>query len=66
MLTTVAFYNYKYSTEKMAESANENTLTVSNSNMIKIYPNPSNGIFTLSFETKPKNETVRIYNCLGS
>ncbi|MGI6410912.1 MAG: C10 family peptidase [Bacteroidales bacterium] len=59
------FYNYKYSTEKMAESANENTLTVSNSNMIKIYPNPSNGIFTLSFETKPKNETVRIYNCLG-
>ncbi|MBD3725224.1 MAG: T9SS type A sorting domain-containing protein, partial [Flavobacteriaceae bacterium] len=34
-------------------------------NTITIAPNPSNGIFTLSFTTTLENATIEVYNLLG-
>ncbi len=39
--------------------------TVTNNVSVKVYPNPSNGVFTFEIPTDLKNAQIRVYNLLG-
>jgi len=56
--------NYSYSAVNNQESNND-FINQQYNNKIVIYPNPSNGIFTIYCNTENKNGKIEIYNCLG-
>jgi len=37
----------------------------SNSEEVKVWPNPSNGVFTVEQESEKENEVIEVYNELG-